>query len=233
MEIRTRFILFLILSFTLFITSCGVYHPQLAEIPLIDHKGDVRLSAKISTPSTASLAISTGVTDHVAVQMYTDITPMVSANYSHLAIGYYSSWEKTVFELYAGLGCGASKHTNPGDLLWIVLGKYYIPYVQANLGITNVTKAHIDFGISIKTGYIIPEFYILDVNTSNKTQSGYSWNFNTGYLIEPQFFARIGSECVKFSLQVGYCFANVFQTAEYYYNPFAVGAGVTFYIKPN
>lgn len=231
MKKRRYFPFILIEVFTLFITSCGVYHPQLAEIPLIDHKGDVRVSAKISTPSTASLSISTGVTDHIAVQMYTDITPMVSANYSHLAMGYYGNFGKNIFELYAGFGCGVSKHIDRGDFLWINLGKYYIPYVQANMGIKNVTKAHIDFGTSIKTGYIIPEFYT--IKTPNNTESGYSWYINTGYLIEPQIFARIGSDYVKFNLQAGYCFANIFRTAESNYDPFAVGIGVTFFVKPN
>lgn len=207
-------------------SSCGVYHPQLAAIPLIDHKGDVRLSTMISTPSSASLTINAGVTDHIAVQMYTDITPMVSTNYSHLAIGYYGKWEKSAFELYAGFGCGTSKVTDV-DHTWLNTGKYYIPYAQANWGLTNLTKAHVDFGVSLKAGYIIPEFHII-----NTERDVYSWDTETGYLIEPQLFARFGSEYIKFGLQAGYCLTNIFQTEETYYDPFAVGLGVTFFVKP-
>ena len=206
--------------------SCGVYHPQLAEIPLIDHKGDVHVSAAISTPLSATVTMSAGVADHIAVQIYTDITSLISANYSHFAIGYYGNWEKSAFELYAGFGCGTSK-VQDIDHTWLNFGKYYIPYAQANWGLKNLTKAHIDFGVSLKAGYIVPEFHIF-----NTERDFYSWDMETGYLIEPQLFARLGSEHVKFGLQAGYCLTNIFRTEETYYDPFAVGLGVTFFIKP-
>lgn len=206
--------------------SCGVYHPQLAEIPLIDHKGDVRLSAKIGTPSTASVTISAGVANHFAVQVYTDITPMVSSNYSHFAIGYYGVCGRSVYELYAGLGYGTSK-INDVDRVWWTFGKYHIPYIQANWGVRNLTKAHVDLGVSLKTGCIVPEFHII-----NTIWNTYSWDTKTGYLIEPQTFVRFGGERVKFCLQAGYCFTDIFQTSQTHHVPYAISMGVTFFVKP-
>ncbi len=206
--------------------SCGVYHPQMAEIPLIDHKGDVHLSAKIGSPSTFTVTMSAGVTDHIAVQMYADNSPMASSNYSHFEVGYYGVSGRSVYELYAGLGYGTSR-IHDVDHVWYTSGKYFIPYIQVNWGLKNLSKAHVDLGVSLKTGCIVPEFHII-----NTISSTYSWDIKTGYLIEPQTFVRFGGERVKFCLQAGYCFTDIFQTSQTHHVPYAVGMGVTFFVKP-
>ena len=207
--------------------SCGIYHPQLAEVPLIDHKGDIRFTAKATSPAMVNASISAGLTNHIAAQIHTDIClfeDISNINYSHFALGYYQPFGKAVLEGYAGAGF------NYGDITdyarsFRSRGKSIIPFVQVNYGWTNLTKAHIDVGAAVKAGIMYPHFST-DFDDGHYVQT----NSKAGF-VEPQLFFRIGGENVKFSLQAGWCHVVMRRAETQWWYPFTVGMGITVFVK--
>ena len=74
-------------------TGCWTYKPQLADIPLINHKGDIRAAGSLYLLPVTGLdaTLSAGLTDHLAMQLHIDNEGEVF--YSHLALGYYKTYE--------------------------------------------------------------------------------------------------------------------------------------------
>ena len=186
------------------ISSCCVYHPQTADIPLIKRKNDLRIDAGISLIPTMHSTISYGLTNKIAIQVYAS-TSGDERKYLHLATGLYKAYEnQIVMELYGGFGYGygdAYKDSNPGNLY----GNYQIYFLQYNMGNYSNKSGHLEFGFGIKSGYF----------HSNLTDRNYySWGSETGpyisykensLLLEPQAFFRIGGERLKFSFKAGGC----------------------------
>lgn len=192
--------LLLFLSFS----SCCVYHPQTADIPLIIKKNDLRIDAGISLVPTIHSTISYGLTNKIAIQAFGS-TGGDDRQYFHFASGLYKVYEnQNVMELYGGFGYGygdAYKDSNPGHLY----GNYQLYFLQYNFGHYSNKSGHLEFGFGIKSGYFHSE--LTDRNY-------YSWRSETGpylsykengILIEPSAFFRLGGERLKFSFKAGGC----------------------------
>lgn len=234
-------------SFTailLTLQGCGMvgsmYYPQLAEVPLIAGKGDTRASASINGIG-ADATISTGLSNHLSMQLSSSIHQNENIFYHHAALGYYTSFEHFGAEGYLGFGFGSGNVNNPGEG-YATHGTYILPFVQVNLGWRNLTKAHIDCGVAFKYGRMSPNFRISyetwhgDTQTTTYSSGTYS---SINNLFEPQVFFHIGGEKVKYSLQIG---MSILDDMLYYkdnnayvvpYNPLTMSMGVTFFLTTN
>lgn len=222
MNIRLIAICILVCAFS----SCGIYHPQLAEVPLIDHKGDIRFSTKITSPFILNTTLTTGITNHIALQLHTDVyAPDFPIHYSHFAFGYYQPFGASVLEGYAGIGfnfgnISAFGHTFKSS------GWSRIPFLQMNYGWKDLTKAHIDIGASIKAGVIFPNMSYYDNENGNQIQT-----HSAAGVIEPQVFFRIGSEKIKYSIQTGWCQSVLRREPTNWLYPFTIGMGLTMFLN--
>jgi len=217
------------LLFGFLLTSCVVYYPQTADIPLISKKNDLRIDGGISTMLSANATVSYGLTNKLAVQAYGDI---LHGYYCQGAMGYYKNLGNfKVIELYSGFGYGygnAYKDANPGHLL----GNYQLYFGQLNYGKTASETSNFEIGIGIKTGYL----------RSNLTDKNYyDWISETGpyktyhdesFLFEPVGFIRIGGQKLKFSVKLGgtmiYKFTNTNQSLPYSYINLGLGINYRF-----
>lgn len=223
-------------------TGCGVmYYPQLADVPLIDHQGDTRVSAAayfyphwgFETTTTVGLA------NHFAWQVHLNYG-LVS--YFHVSPGVFFSNDNRVLEAYVGLGMGSGGRSGLGhSLVDYGRGSYTSAFLQLNYGWKNLTKAHIDYGFSLKAGYFMPSFngkipYIDETQIDETiTVAGRDISYyGTNLQLEPQAFFRIGGEHVKYSLQVGLVYLpdlSAFNRANhnvFHYSPFSITNGITF-----
>ena len=229
---RREFIPSIMALVTLMLTSCAMYHPQLADIALIDHKGDTRVSASLMGGNVGA-TITTGLTNHMAVQLTGNVTGN-DQNYFHGAIGFYDSRDHFCIEGYIGLGNGYAHNSRKPDPTTYSYGRYTIPFVQVNLGWRNLTKAHIDCGVAFKYGRYYPHIknYTWGYNPVTDTDEEVVYSYSTtNSVIEPQAFFRIGGEMVKFNFQVGYCYLDDLRRKGVGgYNPFVIASGITLFL---
>lgn len=233
-------------SFAAAMTGCTtLYHPQLADVPMIDHKGDIRVSlnGEVTTPYSVGSTVTVGVTDAFAIQLHANTNIEVDKNfYSHLAAGLFKSMGSTLLEGYAALGFGIGENWNGADILYTTKGHYVLPFLQLNYGLHNATKAHIDAGVALKVGVMVPEFTIHYYNNGSQPES-FAEYATANMLLEPQFFFRIGDDKVRFTFQFGYNYLNDmhgFEDSHYLdwswrpnpvrYDSFSASLGLTFYL---
>lgn len=233
---RTRRV-FVLLLLSLTTTSCWVYTPQLADIPLIEHKGDMRLNGSIFfnpvrvytyglgyfyLPAPGlSASFSAGLTDWMAINTFFDYRGG-DVLYTHVALGGYKSFEWCVLEGYLGAGFGhAEKYI---DHIPASSSIYYLcPFVQVNYGL-HITK-YVDIGVSMKAGTYSPlrvDAHIPDEASPLPSVPSFS------PLLEPQLFFRFGEEKCKVQVQAGY--THLFGWPNEYllrYHPISIGFGVT------
>lgn len=214
-------------------TGCGMvspmYAPQLAEVPLITHRGDTRASVAVKGIG-LDATLSTGITNHLALQLYGSVNDE-ERFYHHTALGYFTGGDHFAVESYLGWGYGHG-HFIDHDGGSSVRGTYMLPFAQVNLGWRNLTKAHIDCGIALKYGLFFPIFNTAQDHYNFETES---WYTTYGHymarnrLLEPQVFFRIGGERVKYSLQIGYI---RFQTQDniLHHSPLSLSMGATFFL---
>lgn len=218
-------------------TGCGVmYYPQLADVPLIDHQGDTRVSAAAYCyPHLGFEATTTvGLANHFAWQVHLNYS---GNTYFHASPGVFFRNDNRVLEAYVGLGMGSGGRSAPAHyLVDYGRGRYTSAFLQLNYGWKNLGKAHIDYGFSIKVGRFDPVFngkipYIDETNNVAGRDIAY---YRTNLQFEPQAFFRIGGEHVKYSLQMGFVFLpdlSAFNRANndvFYYSPFSITNGITF-----
>ena len=215
------------------VASCTMYKPELANIPLIDHKGDMRLSGTlycypvpayndrigdffIPVPG-ISASFSAGITDRWAINTFADFQGDVY--YAHAAAGLYKEFDHSVLEGYLGLGYGHG-YTHWDAEPATVNIDYLLPFVQVNYGWH--LNSHNDIGFSLRTGDYIP------VNTKINHPYENPTHPVQAPLIEPQIFIRYGGEKVKSQIQVGYTY--LFGWPRYgllgYYS-FSIGTGIS------
>lgn len=191
---------------SLTVTSCWVYKPELADIPLIDHKGDRHLNFAIyNNPILVyndrlgyyyfpvpgiSASYSTGITERLAINTHADFQG--SCYYTHAAAGLYKPYHNSVLEGYLGVGYGhgsvyidAEPASSDVDFL--------CPFAQVNYGWH--LNSHWDVGMAMKAGDWIPFKVRATGNPAYPSHVP---------LFEPQLFVRVGGEKVKFQLQAGY-----------------------------
>ena len=214
-------------------TSCWMYKPELADIPLIDHKGDMRLNGALYfNPEPAfndrigyffipvpgiSASFSAGISDLWAINTFAEYQGNVY--YTHAAAGLYRAFNRSVLEGYLGLGYGH------GHAYWDAEPasadiKYLLPFVQVNYGWH--LNPHNVIGFSLKTGDYIPVASRINHPCEDPTYPVQA------PLIEPQVFFRTGGEKVKFQLQMGY--AHLFgwpQKGILSYHPLSISTGIS------
>jgi len=201
MSTKIAFMLFLII---LFITGCSLYNPQTVDIPLINKRNDLRIDAGISSMISAHTTISYGLTKKIAVQTFGSIGSD-HTYYFQGAVGYFKTFgNNKVMEIYTGMGHGYSycyNDANPGSLY----GNYNLYFTQVNYGKIDGHFAHMDYGLSLKVGYMHSS--LTDQNYyGNYSDSGPFITYNDENLaMEPSAFLRLGGERLKFSLQLGSC----------------------------
>ena len=209
-------------------TGCSVMNaPRLADVPLIDHKGDVRVSASAYVYPILGLEATTtvGVFNRMALQLHVD--GILSDTYFHVASGFFLPIENRVFEAYLGYGKGdGSVYVDAEPIS--ARGSFNTLFLQLNYGWKDLGKRHADVGFSLKGGRLFPEFR---GSTPNTSVSHYT---EEDILIEPQAFVRWGGEHVKFNLQVGYLYLPMLSAFNkshenlFRYSPFMLSTGVTF-----
>ena len=221
----------------IFMSSCVAYYPQVVDIPLIKEKGDKRIDAGLFfAPAMDQQAVyvdkedglrlagisgihgtySSGLTDVLAVQAYTSVD--FRAYHLQGALGMFKAFEnKNVVEWYSGYGHGNVLGSKP------LAGRnnYHLAFTQLNFGKSNAGNAHIDYGLSIKGGYLFGNKEVW-ANSEDYYQKD-------GWMVEPSVFIRFGGEKVKFCTKVNYVWTNSFQN-NYYYLPLniSMGANISF-----
>ena len=227
-------ILIIFSAVVIFMSGCVAYYPQVVDIPLIQKKGDKRIDAglflapamdqqaiyvdkedgvKVAGVFGAHGTYSTGITDVLAVQGYASLD-FFGAYHLQGALGLYKAFEnKNVVEWYSGYGHGNiwGKYPLAGR------NNYHLPFTQLNFGKTNVGNRHIDYGLSIKGGYIF--------GNSDTWSNSEDYYQKDGAMIEPSVFFRFGKEKFKFSTKINYVWTNSFQKS-YYYLPLTISMGV-------
>ncbi|MBO7489554.1 MAG: hypothetical protein J6T88_04670 [Bacteroidales bacterium] len=212
---------------SLILTSCTLYKPQLADIPLISQKGDVQAAAAVYVLPEPGLdaTISVGLTNHLAAQVHTNID-FIDVHYAHTALGLYFPYEKSTLETYLGVGHGNGSVYIDADPAGAE-GPYLCGFLQANYGWHLSPKSA--FGFSFKGGALFPEidYYCPGYeNGAVTTISGV--DREARFFIEPQLFYRIGGECVKFQIQLG--FNQLINKPEYNvlrYIPVSLSTGIS------
>jgi len=191
--------------FSLVMSGCIVYHPLPNDVPLISKKNDLRIDAGVSIIPSMHTTISYGLTDKIAVQGFGSAS-IGNKYYYQAATGVYKKLaNQYIMELYGGFGYGHSKaeseFTFNGQSGYLY-GNYQLYYAQINYGKISIEHPHIDFGFSLKTGFL---------NSNLIDENYHDWVSEFGpfikyhhesILVEPIAFMRVGKNRVKFSVIV-------------------------------
>ena len=151
-------------------SSCVVYSPHNADIPLLYERGQLQIdaSASLSAPLLAVPAVNASVAyspfNHVAVQGAASLSALNSI-YAQGAVGTYFPFGNLVLECYAGYGYGytnidsiASTTASSG---YRINGNYNLYYGQLNLGWAQLLDGYLDLGFGVKGGLLAPFFIAL------------------------------------------------------------------------
>ncbi|HET8859814.1 hypothetical protein [Marivirga sp.] len=222
---------YLLLSISSFLMlSCVAYQPQMADIPLIHEKKDLRIDAGLSlVKGNIGGTFSYGVSDKIAVQVHGNtMFDGTKHNYLQAAGGYYKHYNNNaVLELYGGLGYGniyARQPSTGGHMD----GNQQLYFTQLNFGKISIDNGKIDLGIGLKTGLLFSE--IQDNNYFYTPAEG-DLKYNYSILLgEPTAFIRFGGERIKFNLKAGAVAMHELSNSNQYF-PFSwwnIGFGVNF-----
>jgi hypothetical protein len=212
-------------------SSCSVYNPQTADIPLINKKNDLRIDAGISSMVSAHTTISYGLTKKIAVQTFGSIGSN-NTYYFQGAVGYFKALgNNKVMEIYTGMGHGygySYKDSNPGSLS----GNYNLYFTQVNYGKIDGQFANMDYGFGLKMGYMhssMTDRNYYDYYSDNGPFTTYN---DENFALEPSAFLRLGGERLKFSVQLGSCwiykFTNIDNHLPYSYINLGLGLNYRF-----
>jgi hypothetical protein len=192
-------------SLLLSLTGCAVYHPQTTDIPLIDHKGDIRIDMGASVIPSVHSTVSYGLTKKIAVQAFGSIGPE-DRHYLQLSPGFYKCLDnKKVIELYSGIGFGNANTVKnplanlPEAIHQSLHGKYQLYFVQFNWGKNTNESRDLDWGIGLKTGLFHSELTDMNYYSTYSETEPFPVNKENSILLEPVFSFRIGKENTKFT----------------------------------
>jgi hypothetical protein len=210
------------------LNGCAVYHPQSVDVPLIKEKGDKRLDVGIFFVPNISpnendssyfsdigyhATYTAGITDLLAIQAYLNLDLLFRVH-AHAALGLYkNSNNKTVMELYGGLGYGTGLISNSKD-------DYFLTFAQFNIGQTGLAYPKIDYGLGVKGGYLMK-------NNMSKTSFNTDIHKKNGWMFDPAFMIRFGHHSVKYAMKINYMWTNTVVDKHYYY-PLSLSFGVNF-----
>lgn len=231
-------------------TGCSIYHPQAVDIPLINHAGDTRVDASLSMSAwllpdvmTVNATASYGFTDWLAGQVHLNYGG--DNVYSQLAPGaYLPMGEHGVLEGYVGLGMGGAwrepsnvpSDSSSASGTYDYSGRFTVPFGQVNIGLHDLTGAHIDLGLGLKVGAYVPDFRYRRYDSEGVLMPESCSVYTTpSLLLEPQLVFRIGSERVKFCLRGSFAWlsdmdgSNTSGTSNHFTaDLFTLSAGVNF-----
>lgn len=188
-------------------TGCA-YFPQLVDVPLINHKNDLRIDAAVSANPSVQGTVTYGVTEKLALQIAGNYKS-TDVNYLQGAVGCYKNKNKLVNELYAGIGYGLANAHNmvfPGELK----GNYQVYFMQYNLGKVQNRILNSDFGLGIKVGYLHSDLLDQNYYSSFFEYPEYDHQIvrvlkDDNLLVESTLMYRFGFEKLKFNFKIGYC----------------------------
>lgn len=238
-----KYVKALVLFFPLlmFLPSCIMYHPQTADIPLIEKKGDLRVEASawtsaLMTPDAigGSATVSYGLTDWMAGQLHASLQD--GKNYNlQAAAGTYTTFERAVLEVYAGVNYGKSykdigstrKYTQE-----IASGSASTYFAQVNFGWNHLLKSHLDVGFGLKIGAFNPNYSCIG-HGGEAVGKGDLLSEMTQHqaLVEPRVFLRVGGESVKLQLGIAYCQfsgSGFSDNSHFQYDPLSVSLGLSY-----
>ena len=190
----------LALIISLLAASCGVYTPQGANIPLIDHRGMVGLGGSMSLAH-AQGSLSVGITDHLATAI-SGSYGFDRKYYAQGMAGWYRPIGSGVLELYGGFGWGYGRQYYDPDPGEGAIGNYQLYYTQADYGWNNLANNHIDIGFAIKTGLLHSDLHRIDPSINYLPELMPSNHL----LLEPAVQVRVGWEYLKFCIVLAYCY---------------------------
>lgn len=197
---------FLILVFGL--SSC-VYYPHLANIPLMEKKGDLQINAGVGmSPINGSVTYSPIKNYSVMVHG----TGLKSNNKSiQCGLGYYNRLGNgLIYETYGLYNRGKGEgYRVPDDPDLRAFDSYYDETnfnqyaIQFNIGKRLTAKRNIEYAFSLKTFFWDSHgYYITGAKSNNYIRNKISDN---AIGIEPQISFKVGGEYLKFYIQAGYC----------------------------
>jgi hypothetical protein len=199
----------IVISVSIFLISCAVYHPQTTDIPLIDHKGDLRIDAGASLIPSVHSTFSYGLTKRIALQAFGSIG-IEHRHYLQVSPGFYKCLDNNkVIELYSGFGWGyANTNKNPlanlpEAIKQSLYGKYQVYFVQFNWGKKGNQSGDMDWGFGIKTGLFHSNLTDENYYEINSETRPYPFLKENSILLEPIMFFRTGRKDVKFSYKFG------------------------------
>lgn len=223
-------------------SSCVMYHPQTADIPLIEKKGDLRVEASawasaLLTPDAVggSATVSYGVTDWMAGQLHGSIQDVKNYNLQ-AAVGSYTPFENKVLEAYIGINYGKSYRdigsTRKKFDREEAFGSAYTYFAQVNFGWNHLANSHIDVGFGLKLGAFAPNYSYVGFGPETPEKGELISDMTqTQTLVEPRVFLRAGAQNVKVQLGVGYCVfsGSGFSDNPYLqYDPISVSLGLSY-----
>ena len=186
-------------------SGCAVYHPQTADIPLIDHKGELRIDLGASVIPSVHTSFSYGLTNKTALQAFGSIGPE-ERYYLQFSPGLYKCVKnKKVIELYSGFGFGHANTVKnplanmPEAIKGSLYGNYQLYFVQFNWGKNADEPKELDWGLGLKTGLFHSSLTNMNYYSILSGEGPYPVNNENSILLEPVFSFRIGNEKAKFT----------------------------------
>lgn len=218
---KNRMLLAAVVAVSLFAASCSIYHPQAVDMPLINHRGDLRIDASASTSVFLIIPDAINLNATASYGFNDWLSGQVHANYGgdnwYLQAapgGYVSLGGKAVFETYLGMGYGGSNHKDDGSSsdsagsqYYIYKGHYLLPFAQFNIGWRNLGPVDIVFGV--KTGAWLPDFEYNRYHADGTVMDGHYVYYDTpNLLLEPQLQLGVGGDKAKVNFRIGYTFMS-------------------------
>lgn len=220
----------------LLFTSCIAtgYIPQHAQVPLLEQRGEVQVSAGMSTGGMLDATLSAGLTDHLATQMHISGQPLQlqPGTYS-MAVGYYRHVGPLVAEAWLGIEQGSVYNRSHWSMIveWTrwTTGEYNLPFVQVDCGLRDLTPLHIDCGMALRAGIMKPGLRTTTWNEEMSAQYTSIYAAGTA-LLEPQLFVRMGMRHMKYNLQMGWVLPFSSSVEDFPRKTFSLSMGATIMI---
>ncbi|MBR3828537.1 MAG: hypothetical protein IKJ40_04520 [Bacteroidales bacterium] len=227
----------IIIIATFGISSCIVYHPHNAELPLLHKQGQMQAegSLSMSAPLLVSPAINASFAyspiNKLATQAAVSITDFKNL-YAQGAAGTYFPFGKAVLECYAGYGYGISYFDHRSESQtkkYYIDGHYNLVYGQVNFGWAELSDGDFDIGVGLKGGIMSPRWDKITIDDQGLRRIEETHD-DAHFLLEPQLMLRFGWEQFKFSINASYAFLDGWPTDNNYFNyeRFSVGLGIHF-----
>ncbi len=210
---KNYFLALKLLIVALCFSSCKIFHPYNADIPLLEKKGDLHLDAGVSvTPffdgyglsGTASYAVSNWLGCQAAGS-YSERR----GSHIQAALGTFKTFGYGVAECYIGYAMGNVFHGHP----YFTLKDIQLVFCQINYGFNHLLNDKIEVGFGMRGGLLYPDCQRLESYPElNPDLIEYYVNFNDRPFtkphlhLNPQLVFRVGGEHLKFSVNVAYVY---------------------------